>query len=103
MAKLCFIALVASLLPVQCLGAPTCGTGGLEESETTGIVKIINDRRTALVDGTQSNGGGSQNLPPAKSMRAIVRCFLVESPFFENRKYFLFKLRAKSRMVPIPN
>ncbi|RCN41451.1 SCP-like protein [Ancylostoma caninum] len=71
MADLYFIALVTSILAVLCQGAPTCGTGGVEESETSAVVRLINERRTALVDGTQRNGETGQNLPPAKSMNAI--------------------------------
>ncbi|RCN41453.1 SCP-like protein [Ancylostoma caninum] len=52
-------------------GASICTGGDVEQSEADDVLKLINDRRKALVDGTQKNGGSGKMLPPAKGMTAI--------------------------------
>ncbi|EPB74246.1 SCP-like protein [Ancylostoma ceylanicum] len=69
-------------------GAPLCGTGGVESSETTGIVKLINNRRTALVDGTQRNGNSGGKLPAAKLMNAITWSCALEQAAKDNVKNY---------------
>lgn len=70
-------------------GAPTCGDGDVDETVTMAVVKLINDRRTALVDGTQPNGKSGQNLPPAKSMTAIVSYYNINSNKHTERFSFI--------------
>ncbi|KAL6740505.1 hypothetical protein Aduo_013855 [Ancylostoma duodenale] len=72
MARLYFLAIAAaSLLPHLCQGTSMCTGGDVDQSEANDVLKLINDRRKKLVDGTQEKGRSGKKLPAAKGMTAI--------------------------------
>ncbi|KIH47242.1 SCP-like protein, partial [Ancylostoma duodenale] len=85
MARLYFMVIAAaSLLPHLCqekgwkemernavLAAPMCTGGDVDQTDANNVLKLINDCRKKLVDGTQENGRSNTKLPPAKGMTAI--------------------------------
>lgn len=78
-------------------GAPACPGGDVDQTVTSAVVKLINDRRTALVEGTQKNGNSGKNLPPAKGMTAIVSYFNLYSTKYEGQFFF----KVVSRMLKL--
>ncbi|EYC30009.1 hypothetical protein Y032_0005g2391 [Ancylostoma ceylanicum] len=77
MARFYLLAIAAaSLLPLLCQGAAMCTGGEVEQSEVNEVLTLINDRRKALVAGTQKNGMSGKTLPAAKGMTEIVSCEL---------------------------
>ncbi|RCN41461.1 SCP-like protein [Ancylostoma caninum] len=74
MARLYINALtIISLLPALCEGVkPLCPDGYIDKATIDGdILKTVNERRQALIEGKQENGETGGNLPRAKGMTKV--------------------------------
>ncbi|EYC06807.1 hypothetical protein Y032_0074g903 [Ancylostoma ceylanicum] len=53
------------------ISAPFCSGGKAAKEQVNEVLKLVNDRRTLLVEGKQKNGNSGNQLPPAKGMTKI--------------------------------